>query len=333
MVLGASLALAQWQPQSSGTDAQLRGISAVSVQVAWASGSKGTVLKTLDGGAHWQQVNVAGAEALDFRDIQAFDAHTAFVLSAGPGKQSRIYKTSDGGAHWRLQFTNTEPKAFYDCFAFWDRKHGIALSDSVDGRFLLLATSDGERWAALHPRELPAALPNEGAFAASGTCMFTLNKNHAWFVTGGPAARIFHSSDRGQTWAATSTPIQSGAASQGIFSVVFWNDRDGAIVGGDYKDPKNGNKNAAFTLDGGKSWNLAEKAPAGYRSAVAIVPGSLPPILVAVGITSSGYSVDGGKNWTAFDTAEYNSVSFAGGTGWAVGPQGRIARFVGIPGK
>ncbi len=185
-------------PQNSKTDVQLRGISAVSSKVAWASGAKGTVLRTLDGGQNWETLVIADADALDFRDIQAFDQNTAFVLSIGPGDQSRIYKTSDGGKIWQRQFTNSDPKAFYDCFAFWDSTHGIAVSDSVDGKFPLIATSDGMTWNPVLPKNMPAALPNEGAFAASGTCIATFGKNDVWFGTGGPAARVFHSSDRGK---------------------------------------------------------------------------------------------------------------------------------------
>jgi len=320
----------QWQPQESGTVAQLRGISAVSERVAWASGTKGTVLRTIDSGKHWEKVGIAGAEALDFRDIEAFDENTAFALSAGPGEQSRIYKTTDGGRHWQLQFTNAEPKAFYDCLAFWDRNHGIALSDSVDGRFLLLSTSDGKTWSPLRSRELPAALANEGAFAASGTCITTFGKNDVWFATGGPAARVFHSGDRGQTWTVSETPILSGAPSQGIFSISFWNRSEGVIVGGDYKEPSRAEKIAAFTRDGGKTWALATKGPAGYRSAVAVNPGSSPLLLIAAGTSGSDYSRDGGKNWYPLDRSEYNSVSLVARLGWAVGPKGKIVHFPGI---
>src|SRR5215469_15901789 len=329
----AMLSFAQWEQQNSGSDAQLRGISVVSAKVAWASGTKGTVLRTVDSGKHWEKVGIAGAEALDFRDIQAFDQKSAFVLSAGPGEQSRIYRTSDGGRRWQLQFTNKEPKAFYDCFAFWDKTHGIALSDSVDGKFLLLNTTDGKSWSSLQPRQLPAALLNEGAFAASGTCVATFGKNDAWFVTGGPAARVFHSSDRGKTWTAAATPLQRGAPSQGVFSVAFWSRENGAVVGGDYKDPVNKNRNAAFTSDGGKTWELATKSPAGYRSAVAVIPGA-SPILIAVGTSGSDYSVDGGNTWEPIDSLEYNAVNFAlANAGWAVGPNGRIAHFTRVPEK
>ena len=320
----------EMSPQSSGTTAQLRGISAVSGQVAWASGTQGMVLRTVDGGNHWEKVSVPGAEALDFRDVQAFDAEKAFVLSIGPGEQSRIYKTSDGGKTWKLQFTNPDPKAFYDCFAFWDANHGIAMSDSVDGRFPLLITSDGESWEPLKPRALPAALTNEGGFAASGTCVAVAGQNDAWFVTGGPAARVFHSANRGQDWEVFNTPILSGAPTQGIFSIAFADRQHGMIVGGDYKEPKGAQKNAACTSDGGRTWTLAEKPPAGYRSAVTLAAHSRTKTWIAVGTSGADFS-DDGKNWFPIvlheAAGEYNAVSFAEPLhGWAVGPQGRIAR-------
>src|ERR1700744_2998630 len=144
-----------WKQQKSGTEVQLRGISAVSDKVAWASGAKGTVLRTIDGGETWQRMDIVGAENLDFRDIQAFDQNTAYVLSIGEGDKSRIYKTTDGGRVWQRQFTNYNPNAFYDCFAFWDRNHGIALSDSVDGKFPLITTTDGMSWGPVVVKKMP----------------------------------------------------------------------------------------------------------------------------------------------------------------------------------
>jgi photosystem II stability/assembly factor-like uncharacterized protein len=312
------------QQQSRVTDVQLRGISAVSDKVAWASGASGTVLRTIDGGTTWVKLNVPGAETLDFRDIQGFDQSTAFVLSIGPGEQSRIYKTTDGGKTWLLQFTNKDPKAFYDCFAFGDRKHGIALSDSVDGRFPLISTADGKTWSPIDIKKMPAALPNEGAFAASGTCIATFDENDVWFGTGGPAARVFHSSDRGRSWTVAETPIVHGAATQGIFSLVFRTKKDGVAVGGDYKEPEKGEKTAAVTHDGGKTWTLASHPPQGYRSAVTWI-GSLN-ILMAVGINGADQSSDGGRTWQPALVIKdgFNALNFGGSTGWAVGPAGKI---------
>jgi photosystem II stability/assembly factor-like uncharacterized protein len=309
------------QPQSSRVDVQLRGISAVSDKVAWASGAGGTVLRTTDGGATWQKLEIVGAENLDFRDIQAFDQNTAFVLSIGPGDKSRIYKTTDGGKIWQRQFTNSDQKAFYDCFAFWDSTHGIALSDSVDAKFPLIATSDGLNWNPVAVKSMPAALPNEGAFAASGTCIATFGKNDVWFGTGGPAARVFHSADRGLSWTVAETPIIHGAASQGVFSLAFWTAKDGVAVGGDYKEPAKGEGIAALTHDGGKTWKLSTKQPPGYRSAVA---SGVAHVLVAVGTSGTDISHDGGNTWAPLFAEDLNALALVGNSGWAVGPAGKI---------
>jgi photosystem II stability/assembly factor-like uncharacterized protein len=324
ILLISSVACAQ-QTQNSKTDVQLRGISAVSSKVAWASGAKGTVLRTVDGGETWETLVIVGAEALDFRDIQAFDQNTAYVLSIGPGNQSRIYKTADGGRIWQRQFTNNDPKAFYDCFAFWDKTHGIAVSDSVDGKFPLIATSDGMNWNPVAIKKMPTALPSEGAFAASGTCIATFGKNDVWFGTGGPAARVFHSGDQGKTWTVAETPILHGAATQGVFSLAFSTAKDGVAVGGDYKEPAKGEKTAAFTHDGGKTWSLATKPPQGYRSAVAAVASRL----VAVGTNGADISHDGGKSWASLFTNpmftdNLNALALVGNSGWEVGPDGKI---------
>ena len=309
------------KPQNSKTDVPLRGISAVSSKVAWTSGAKGTVLRTIDGGETWETLAIVGVDSLDFRDIQAFDQNTAFVLSIGPGDQSRIYKTSDGGRIWQRQFTNSDPKAFYDCFAFWDSTHGIAVSDSVDGKFPLIATSDGMTWSPVTIKNMPAALPSEGAFAASGTCIATFGKNDLWFGTGGPAARVFHSADRGKNWTVAETPIIHGAASQGIFSLAFWTTKDGVAVGGDYKEPAKNENAAAVTHDGGKTWTLASKPPLGYRSAVAA--GS-SHTLVAMGTSGADISHDSGNTWTPLFKEDLNALTLVGSSGWAVGPDGKI---------
>jgi photosystem II stability/assembly factor-like uncharacterized protein len=324
-VLSITLFLAQLafgqKPQNSGVDVQLRGISAISEKVAWASGAKGTVLRTIDGGATWQRVEIVGAEALDFRDIQAFDQNTAFVLSIGPGEQSRIYKTTDGGKIWQRQFTNRDPKAFYDCFAFWDSTHGIAVSDSVDGKFPLIATTDGMNWNPVAVKKMPEALPAEGAFAASGTCIATFGKNEVWFGTGGPAARVFHSVDRGLTWTVAETPIIHGVATQGIFSLAFWTAKDGVAVGGDYKEPTKNESIAAVTHDGGKTWQLTPKQPKGYRSAVAV---GASHTLVAVGTSGADVSHDNGSSWISLFNDDLNALALIGNSGWTVGPAGKI---------
>src|SRR5262245_48166167 len=284
-----------WSLQASNTTARLRGVSAVNAKVAWASGSNGTYLKTIDGGSTWQAAIVPGAESLDFRDVEAFDASTAYLLSIGEGEKSRIYKTTDGGKNWKLQFTNQNPKAFFDAMAFWDANRGIAFSDPVDGHFLIIRTNDGgATWKEVSPGNIPPALPDEGGFAASGTCITVQGSKNVWIGTGGGAARVFRSVDGGDHWQVATTPIIGGQPSVGIFSIAFKDAMNGVIVGGDYKKESEARDNVATTDDGGRTWTLVKsKLPGGFRSGTSYISG----MYLAVGPAGSDYSLDGGANW------------------------------------
>ena len=327
VVLVPTLA-AQWQAQASGTTAELRGLSVVSPTVVWASGQHGTVLRTTDGGAHWSARIVPGAERLDLRAIEATSPKTAFAMSIGDS--SRIFRTTDGGKTWLLRLILTQKGTFLDVIRFWDAQHGIAMSDPVNGSFYLVTTDDGgNTWKEVPTDRMPAALPNEGAFAASGSCLTVFGKSDVWFVTGGAtAARVFHSPDRGRSWTASEAPLRASGAPRGIFSVAFRDARHGVIAGGDYEKPALGGRNLALTQDGGMTWTLVDSAssPRGYRSAVAFVPGSAGRRLLAVGISGSDRSDDGGSMWVPLDTVGYNSVQVARGAAFAVGPKGRVAR-------
>ena len=228
-------AVPRWTMQNSGVTARLRGVSAVSERVAWASGSGSTVLRTLDGGLTWQKLSVT-TDVLDFRDIDAMDSETAYVLAAGNGPASRIYKTTDAGKTWTMQFKSEDSKVFLDAMSFWDADHGVVFGDSVDGQFYVLTTKDGGRvWSRVSADKLPPALENEGAFAASGTNIALFGKSYAWIGTGAAAkSRVLRTADGGQTWQVFDTPLTSGP-SAGIFSIAFRDTKHGVIAGGDYR--------------------------------------------------------------------------------------------------
>lgn len=318
-----------WTIQTSGVTARLRGVSGVSDQVAWASGADSTVLRTADGGATWKRVKVT-ADGVDFRDIDAIDGRIAYVLSIGNGPASRIYKTTDGGATWILQFKNDDPRAFYDAMSFWDAKHGIVMGDSIDGQFCIMTTADGgKNWLRVPASALPPALPNEGAFAASGTNIAVFGKTDAWIGTGaGARVRVLRTHDRGRTWAVADTPMIAGP-SAGIFSVAFRDAKHGIVVGGDYKKENEAIDNLAVTDDGGVTWTLV-KGLSGFRSVVAYVPGVKTPTLVAVGPSGADYSMDDGRTWTPVNGPGFDTLSFAPSTlnGFAAGARGSVGRLV-----
>lgn len=333
IVIALTVSLFAQQPftADSHTTESLRGVSLLNHGVAWASGTHGTYLRSADGGHSWTTSQVPGAASLDFRDVQAFSARAAFLLAAGPGDSSRIYKTTDVGSHWVLQFTNSNPKGFFDCMAFWDATHGIAVGDPVPDangvlRFEVITTEDGAHWNSLPTNRLPLALAREGAFAASGTCVTTQGKKNVWFVTGGSAARVFHSSDRGQTWTVTETPVIHGPDSAGIFSIAFRDARHGVIAGGDYKQPTQGSANLAVTSDGGRTWQLSPLSPQFYMSAVALTDRNA---FLAVGTAHAAYAENAAASaWKNLWDFNLNAVATdSHGNAIAVGPKGAIVIF------
>lgn len=316
-------ALAQWQMQDSHTQESLRGVSVVSDQIVWASGTHGTFALTSDGGKTWMPHQVAGAEALDFRGVKAFGA-AAFLLAAGPGDQSRIYHTSDSGQHWELQFTNPEPKGFFDCMAFSDEKHGVVVGDPVNGKFQILQTEDGGKsWRFANLKNMPPALKDEGAFAASNSCI-AVNGRNIWFVTGGGAARVFHSADGGKSWSVVETPIVHKLASQGIFSVAFKDALHGVIAGGDHAHPDQGGSNLALTEDGGRMWKAAGVDVQKYFSSIGYVAGG--DAIITVG-AASGLSEDNLRKWSFMTPQGFNAVDPFDRVVFAVGARGSIATY------
>jgi photosystem II stability/assembly factor-like uncharacterized protein len=323
---------AQWIPLASPTDVELRGLSVVSPNVVWASGQRGTVVRTIDGGRTWSRDTIPGASGLDLRAIAATSPQVAHAISIGDS--SRVYRTTDGGRTWSLRWSAIRKGTFLDAIRFWDARNGIAMSDPVDGRFLILMTSDGgESWHEVPADRIPQALEGEGAFAASGSCLTVLGHSDVWFASGGArVARVYFSSDRGRTWTVHDTPIRAGVPSAGIFSIAFRDALNGAIAGGDYQQPAQRGRNLALTKDGGRTWTLVDSAtsPAGYRSAVTYVPGITGRVLVAVGLSGTDLSRDRGGSWLGIDSVAYNTVAFATPRrGWAVGPRGRIATWLG----
>jgi photosystem II stability/assembly factor-like uncharacterized protein len=334
MLAPVPLAQGQWKLQDSGTRARFRGLSVVSPEVVWAGGTEGTFSRTTDGGKTWHAGHVPDASDLDFRDVQAFDDRTAFLLAAGEGDHSRLFKTTDGGATWTQILKNPDAGGFLDAMAFWDLNNGLILGDPVDGRFVILLTTDGgKHWSQVRPEGMPPALIGEGAFAASGTCLTVYGRSHAWFGTGGgKTARIFRTNDGGRSWTVHATPVRAGAPTSGIFSVAFADADQGVVVGGDYKQSAETRSVVALTSDGGRTWKAPPGVPPeGFRSAVAFLPGKGGKVLVAVGPSGSDVSIDGGESWRRLGNAGFHALGFAEKplAGWASGDNGTIASFLG----
>jgi photosystem II stability/assembly factor-like uncharacterized protein len=325
-----------WHVQCADLDSNLRSVSVFASSnpntssIVWASGSKGLILRSTDLGKTWNHLSVPNADKLDFRGIFAVNETTAYLMSIGEGSNSRIYKTSDLGVTWTLQYTADRPAIFLDGIQCISPTHCFAISDPVDGKFFLLSTTDGSHWSELSREKMPAALPKEGIFAASNSA-FLATENPAthstelFFGTGGPAARVFHSSDSGHTWTVSETPLAHSNASSGIFSLC----RAGktlVIVGGDYKATTTATAVAAYSPDDGRIWKLSNTQPGGFRSGVVAFDATS---IIAVGTSGTDVSHDLGFNWQPAGPLNLNAATFSPSlhSGWAAGPNGTIAIF------
>ncbi len=324
---------AHWHTVPVPTTASFRGLSAVNESIVWASGTNGTVIRTTDSGKTWSLLPVPGATGLDFRGIHAFSATIALIMGSGPAEkgQARLYRTTDAGQHWNLVLEEKTPGAFFDAIAFWDTKHGILVGDPVDGHFMLFITDDGgATWQRIPQTKLPPALPGEGAFAASNSCLAVEGGDNAWFATGGASvARVFRSADRGKTWDVANTPAQPHNASTGIFSITFRDAKHGIAVGGDYQQPDAAFPNPLVTSDGGKTWRAAgaSEVKGHFLSSVVLVPDAkgFPNSAMAAG-PSGIYSLTHDGRWAPLNDTYLNVITFPGSkVGWAAGPQGAIA--------
>ncbi len=325
-----------WMVQSIGIQTNLRGISAAhssrtdKTPVVWASGSSGVVIRSLDGGKTWQRIHVEGGDTFDFRGIQAISADTAYLMASGERDQSRIYKTGDGGQTWQLEVIDMRAGFFLDALVCLDELRCFTLSDPVGGKFLVLATVDGQHWEELPRATMPAAIPGEGAFAAGNSALTVLGDGEIYFGTGGGAtSRVFHSADMGRTWTVTATPVTAGVASAGIFSIARSGDAVIA-VGGDYRQANLASSVASCSMDRGATWQLAEPQPSGYRSAVASVDSKT---FVTAGPNGEDISRDGCSHWTHSGSVNLNAITaLDAATVWGAGANGTVARYA-VPQK
>ncbi len=314
--------------QDSGMTGSMRAISVVSGSSVWLAGSGGEFSTTIDGGLNWFHGVVPGADQLDFRDLHAFSEKEAVLMSAGPGELSRIFSTHDGGKTWKLNHINQEEKGFFDGFDFYGDQ-GILFSDPIDSRLNLWATQNrGESWEKVSAVGFPLLLPDEYAFAASGTSLQYDPTGGIWLATGGSVARIWHTKGLDKPWKVWETEALQGEAATGLFSIAAHSTLRVVAVGGHYQDTQLTGRNVLLQEHLGEiDWIIPEGASdVPFMECVRWLNSS---VLLTCGPPGVWFSSDRGLSWEEINKASYHAFDFdhKDKTGWMVGNQGQVSRF------
>lgn len=299
----------------------IRSIVAIDSLTMYYAGSNGYIGFTNNGGNTWlkKQLKYQDSITPNFRSI-AYNAKTNLVYALSIANPAILYQYNFSDT--LVVYEEKHPKVFYDAMKFFDEKNGIAMGDPTDGNCLsiILTNDSGNTWIKTPCKDLPKVENGEAAFAASNTNIKVLG-NTVWMVTGGIKSRVFKSTDLGITWKTYETPIIQGSNSQGIYSIDFFDENKGIIIGGDYSKPNENSKNKAITVDGGKTWTLvADRQNPNYKSCVQYVPNTNGKEIFAVGKTGISYSNNGGLNWKEVNKSSYYSIQFVDrNTAWLSG--------------
>lgn len=248
-----------------------------------------------------------------FRSI-AYSGKYVFVLSvSNPALLYRSTKNDKMNSFYESELVYEEvgEKVFYDSMKFWNEKEGIAIGDEINGCMSVIITRDGgATWKKLSCNVLPSIVVGTGAFAASNTNIAIVG-NKTWVITGGKESVVLYSPDKGNAWSKINTPIIQGEPTQGMYSIDFYDDKNGFAIGGAYDKPNDSIANKIRTQDGGKTWQVVAngKAPA-YRSCVQYIPNSNAKELVTVGFKGISYSSDFGDNWKQLSDEPFYTIRF-----------------------
>lgn len=311
------------QVVESGRRVSMRGLSVVSDDVIWASGTGGNIARSTNGGASFTWMKVPGYEKMDFRDIEAFDSNTAIIM--GITAPAVVLKTKDGGKTWKKVFEDTAKAAFIDAMDFFDNQNGMILGDPVKANSLYhLVTSDGgDTWSMIDHSIGNASFfgMNEGEafFASSGTNLQMISKTEAVIASGGKSSRLYYKNQ------ATTLPIMQGKESTGANSVAV-NGKYAVVVGGDFsKDTISSNNCVLISLGTTPRFSAPVSNPHGYRSCVIYLNNTT---LLTCGTSGVDISKDGGKNWELITKDGFHVCRKAKkGTAVFLAGNGKIARF------
>ncbi len=291
-------------------NSSIRAIEVLNDSTLWFAGSNGKIGRIINDKIQIDSVKNTNNKPLHFRSI-ASNGENIYILSIE--NPAILYKINPNILNIEPieVYRESHPKVFYDSMKFFDKLNGIAMGDPTEDCLSVIITNNGgNTWHKLSCKNLPKIIEGEAAFAASNTNISTY-KNNIWMVTGGEKASVFYSKNKGETWEVYNTPIVQGGKMTGIYTVDFYDENTGIIMGGNWEEKSNFNATKAISNNGGKSWELIanNKAP-GYISCTQYIPNSQGKKIIAVSTEGIYLSNNNGNSWKKISDRKYYSIQF-----------------------
>jgi photosystem II stability/assembly factor-like uncharacterized protein len=281
---------------SQESNESFRGLSVVNDSIIWISGTNGTVGRSIDAGQSFQWLQVKGFEQTDFRDIEAFDEHTAIIM--GIAEPAYILKTTDAGLNWNVVYKNQTQGMFLDALDFFDDQNGMVIGDPINGKVFLAQTHNGgDSWTQMKTASFPDLVNGEACFASSGSNLVMLSKKKFAFITGGVQSHLFIGKKR------FNLPILMGKETTGANAIGAKDTQTLLIVGGDFMEPDLISNNIGITHNAGKSFIKPIEPPHGYRSCVVFMEDQ---VWISCGINGVDISNDNGLHWQLISTEGFH---------------------------
>lgn len=287
-----------WFSQYSGTTNVFLCVFSTDPDNAWiGSQENGIILKTTDGGEHWNHIIIDPNKRV--ASIYFINQNIGWCISSDFVTPD-IYKTIDGGLTWEKKFSdNTDLSSIYFINEYTGWAVGHSYIFGKPGR-VVKSTDGGENWTVTHTFET--------SYYQEDVCF--LNEEKGFIVGGFLPGKILKTTDGGYNWDETNF-------STSLDEVSFADSLHGIAVGG---------PNYVRTVDGGESWeelfsgmdemqNVANRYPLSWMTAY-------PYIL---------NTTDFGEKWfPQYKTDDYFfDVFFVNDTvGWAVGGFGQILKTI-----
>lgn len=268
--------------------------------------------RTIDGGQTWEASEFILDEhdaALSALTVFALNQDTAWIGGTFTPNQDYgfIARTTDGGQTWIKQSEALGQPVL--AIHFWNASEGFALTSKskslgiADNQMTTLVTIDGgQTWQETKPDALNIS---EDMWIYSSNSTIDVVNDHVWFGTTG--GKIYHSTDRGNSWSMTDLN-----ANRTIHSIAFKNENYGIAVSALDGDGFPSSNKAWSTSDGGNTWTEITIPERPVALSIEHIPNSPNTYVITGGFVGANmaYTKSDGQYWDVIPCPQFNAIKF-----------------------